>query len=87
MDRQARREFLEYHQGTSKFTGKRSEGMTPEQLHWEATIGAQWILRGRQPDAELWDERRKALIKTCPSAHVRIEEGQYCVVAVDVKPQ
>jgi len=28
-----------------------------------------------------------ALIQTCPSAHVRIEEGQCCAVVVDIKPQ
>ena len=61
MDRQARREFLEEHKGPSKFTGKRSAGMTPEQLHWGAIIGAQWILRGDQSDMELWDGRREAL--------------------------
>ena len=53
MDRQARREFLEEHKGPSKFTGKRSAGMTPEQLHWDAIIGAQWILRKDQADTEL----------------------------------
>jgi hypothetical protein len=61
MDRKVRREFF-------KFTGKRSAGMAPEQLHWNVTIGAQWILTGKQSDVALWEGRRAALAQTCPSA-------------------
>ena len=87
MDRQARREFLGEHKGPSKFTGKLSAGMTPEQLHWGAIILAQWILRGEQSDTELWDRRWKALTRTCPSENVQIEQGQCCAVVVGTGKQ
>ena len=49
--------------------------------------GAQWIIKGKPSDAELWEGRRATLVQTCPSAQVRIEEGQWCIVVFDFKSQ
>ena len=57
MDRQSRRDFLDEHKGPSKYTGKRTAGLAPEQLQWEALIRAQWIHRSNVKNDVVWDER------------------------------